>query len=348
MNKYGKYPLIAMVALAAALVSAEPYNNLFRIMLPKGDCRVMLPSSNEYVEAIKGKAYPFGTKVKCGQDSSAIILFTENDMVRMMADTDATITLSNGFSRVVGLEKGLVVTRIGANTTNGLVTISTPMGICSSIAGNCKVKLDEIPATKTEPATRRVELCAEAVSHMKFVSDHYIIPSIKNGFGAMVSSTLDGYYTTITDLLGDYTIFVNTGLDPDPAGVLEENQELQAIKMSAKSVLKLWRVFAPIGGRPIVSVFVTNPSGKGRESFAYAAGQSHLAASSDIFYEGVTNDIEEIPAPAGNDHASGNGQADAEEGEPMDFLEESAPAAEAGAPAAEPVSDDEGLYDFLY
>ena len=42
-----------------------------------------------------------------------------------------------------------------------------------------------------------VELTAESSSKMKFIGRQFIIPSLKNGFGARISSNADDSYTVV-------------------------------------------------------------------------------------------------------------------------------------------------------
>ena len=313
MQKLPKRALIAAAALVAVAASAEPYTRLFRIMNPQGSCLVRRPDggafqvgiqyperdSTAFEPAVKGKAYPFGTSVSCGPESSAILLFTDTDAVRLLADTDANVILEPSGSRVVDIKRGLAVTRIGANTTNDAVVIDTPLGRMSSLTGNCKVEISELPPTKTEPGRRVVELRAEPASNMKFVGPQYVIPILKNGFGARVVTTADDSYSVVTDLLGDYKVYVNTGVDPDPPGDPDaEDSPLTPIKMSTKSELRIWRRQAPVGGRTIVSVLATTPAGKGRESFAFAVGKASIAARSNVFMDTVTNELAQAAAKA--------------------------------------------------
>lgn len=357
-----KHISLFAIAIAVALAvngSAEPYNNLFRIMNPNGECLVKLPAEKGFKVAQKGKAYPYGTDVVCGPDSSLIVLFTETDAVRLMSSSTAKVFRREDGQRVVNLEKGLLVTRISPATTNDVVIIDTPIGSCSQIIGNCKVDLGQMRETEKGPLFDTVELRAEAMSKMKFVGDQFIIPLIKNNYGVKVTSSLDNSYTYITDLIGDYKVLVNTGLERDPEGAYEENEDLHSIKMSAKSVLKIWRKKAPLSDRIIAAVFATNPTGTGSETFAFAVGQSSIASQLNIFADAGTNapiaaldsDATQAVGDVGASDDAFGGEFAADDG----FgASEELPTDDGGAfgdeaaPAAEPVNDDAGLYDFLF
>ena len=80
----GLAPLMVAGSLAAA--SFEP---LFRVVTPKGSCEVLVPGTSGYVPAQKGKAYPYGTSIRCGENGSAVILLSAKDAVQLEANTAA-------------------------------------------------------------------------------------------------------------------------------------------------------------------------------------------------------------------------------------------------------------------
>lgn len=347
MSKLRKIAFLAIVALVSTMALAEPYNRLFRINHPDGDCQIKRPEMKTFEPAVNGKAYPFGTIVKCGENSSAVLLFTEMDAVRLLANSEVAIKIEDE-SRIVQLNKGLVVTRIGANTTNNLVFVDTPIGRCSSIVGDCKIALTSIPATKKSPALTTVELRAQPVSQLKFVGSQYIIPVIKNGYGAKISETASRNYTEIVDLLGDYSILVNSGLDPDPAGNIEENPFIQPIAMNAKSMLKIWRKKAPEGGRIIASGLATAPSGKGIESFAFAVGRPNIANRTNLLLQDAIEEEKAKEAADGKSTEEASEDAASEESTEDAFgAEISDDASTEGATEEVQKTGDEGLYDFL-
>ncbi|MBR0055870.1 MAG: hypothetical protein IJP66_00940, partial [Kiritimatiellae bacterium] len=340
--------LLAAAAMVAAASFAEPYTRLFRIHNPVGDCQVRRPGAANYEPAVRNKAYPFGTSVRCGAESSAVLLFSEADAVRLLSGAAATVDIEGGGegARVVSLHSGEALTRIGANTAEDYLVVDTPAGRARSLAGNCRISVSHVAATKAAPASTDVELRAEASSSMKFIGRQYIIPALRNGFGARISSAPDDSATVITDTLGDYTVLINTGNEPDPAGPYEDNAELGGIKLNTKAAIRLWREKAAVGGATVVAVLVTTPSGKGRESFAFAVGKADVAARSNVFIDTITNEmaIAEAAKAAGAAQGGEDDGAGLDQGGQEDF------GADGGdsAPAADDSGDDSGsMFDFL-
>lgn len=338
----------------AAAAFAEPYTRLFRIHNPIGDCRVKRPGATAFEPAERDKAYPFGTRVECGKDSSAVLLFSDADAVRLLDHSAAVVKLEDGeeASRVVAIESGTALTRVRPSTAENFIVVDTPAGRVRSMNGNCKIVVTGIAATRSEPAAYDVELRAEPASKMRFIGSQFIIPILKNGFGARVLSAADDSRTVVTDLLGDYGVLINTGLDRDPPEPYEENPSLNRINLSAKAAVSLWREKAPVGGATVVAVLATTPSGKGRESFAFAVGKADIAARSNVFIDTITNEMamaEAAMAAGGNgdDFAAtaGFGARQADDGF-GDFGGDDDAAKSAGGDS-QSTSDDDALFDFL-
>lgn len=354
-KKMKKTTLLAMAAMVAAVSLAEPYTRLFRVVNTQGDCRVRRPGAEAFEPVQRNKAYPFGSKVECGKDSSAVLLFSDTDAVRMLAETRAAVTIESKEgkdTRVVTLVRGSLLTRIGAGTAEDFVVIDTPAGRVRAITGNCKISMERTGASRHTPATVDVEFRAEPAGKMKLVGRQFIIPILTNGFGARVSSYEDDSYTVITDLLGDYGVFVNTGLEADPPEPYEENQNLNRIKMSTKAALRLWRQKAEIGDTTVVAVLATNSAGKGRESFAFAVGKADIAARSNVFIETLTNDLaaaEQAKAESAIDDAAQDGLQGAASDDFGDFSlspDAGAPA-DSGDSAGGDATSGDALFDFL-
>lgn len=301
--------LFAIVAMVAAVSFAEPYTRLFKVINSSGDCRIKRLGDAAFEAVQRNKAYPFGSRVVCGKDSSAVLLFSENDAVRLLENSAAEVSLgvAPAERRIVNLKRGTALTRIGVNTAEDFVVIDTPIGLVRSISGNCRISVAEIPATKTEPASVDVELHTESASKMRVIGHQYIIPVLKNGYGARINSRIDGSYTYVADTLGDYFVYVNTGLEADPPEPYEENPALNRLKFSTKAGLRLWREKAAVGGTTVVAVLATTPAGKGRESFAFAVGKADIAARSNVFMDTVTNEMAKAEIAAATATAQDDG-----------------------------------------
>ncbi len=325
--------------MAACTLSADNYNNLFRIMSPHGDCQIRRPGQEAFEPVLKGKAYPYGSILKCGKESDMVVSLSESDAVRILANSmvGADIDREHGDRRIVSLKHGDINVRLDVLNTNNSAIIETPVGRCVSMVGNAKMSLVSTPAENT------LEIRAEAACQIRLVGPQFVVPELKVGSAISISTAADYSQTRIRDILGDYRIFVNKGLelDPAPAAESEEGEVLLPVAMSAQSTVKIWREKAPVGGRLIVSVLATGPDGKGRESYAFAVGRNNVVTRSNVFDLPALPDVAETeaaPAAAAEDDSGIFGEPAAANG------------AAAAAPAAEAPAEkkDDSLDDFLF
>jgi hypothetical protein len=333
--------LVLAAAMVAGTVSADNFNNLFRVMSPRGDCQIRRLGQETFEPVIKGKAYQFGSLLKCGKDSEMVLSLSEKDAVAMTADSVVTAKLDreNGNRRIVSLMQGEIKARLDVLNTNASVIIDTPVGRCVSMVGNAKLKLTSTLGEDT------LDITAGASCQMRLVGPQFVIPELKVGYSISISSLTDNSQTRIRDVAGDYRIFVNKGLEFNPMpSESEEADVLLPVAMSAQSTVKIWREKAPVGGRLIVSVLATGPDGKGRESYAFAVGRNNVVTRSNVFGDAVP--ATDTPATATETADGAGADIFAEPTDAAGFEEAATPAAEETTTA--PAQQDNSLDDFLF
>ena len=331
--------LVLAAAMVAGTVSADNFNNLFRIMSPRGDCQIRRPGQEAFEPVIKGKAYQFGSVLRSGKDSEMVIALSEKDAVAMTADTVvfADIDHEDGNRRVVSLRQGEVRARLDVLNTNASVIIDSPVGRCVSMVGNAKIKVFSTPGENT------LEVTSGASCQVRLIGPQFVIPELKVGNSISISTLTDNSQTRIRDVAGDYRIFVNKGLEFNPMpSESEEADVLLPVAMSAQSTVKIWREKAPLGGRLIVSVLATGPDGKGRESYAFAVGRNNVVTRSNVFDLPAVGDDQ--PQEKTDDADNDGADIFAEPAEADGFGEAAAPAADE---TAAPAQQDTSLDDFL-
>ena len=339
MKKTLQICLVLVAAMVAGTVSADNFNNLFRIMSPRGDCQIQRPGQEAFEPVIKGKAYPYGSLLRCGKESEMIISLSEKDAIALMANSFAAAELDreDGDRRIFSLKQGEIKARLDVLNTNASVIIDSPVGRCVSMVGNAKLKVLSTPGENT------FEITAGPSCQVRLVGPQFVIPELKVGNSISISTLSDNSQTRIRDIAGDYRIFVNKGLELNPMpSESEESDILLPVDMSAQSMVKIWREKAPVGGRLIVSVLATGPDGKGRESYAFAVGRNNVVTRSNVFDTPAAGD-DATATPAAETTADNGADIF---GEPSDggFEDAAAPAAEE---ATAPAQQDNSLDDFL-
>lgn len=255
----------ALLAFAATVACAFGGDRLFQVIGCGGDCQVRKPGDEAFQAASKGRAYPFGTVVNTGKDGAATLQLSADDTVTLAADTSIAPQLEGEGEAahcVIDLGAGKVTVFTTAES-GALLSLRTPIADCSEMRGRSDISL-------STPTQHSYSFSAQAASggSITISGPQFKIPDLKAGYSVKIVTADDRSYTRILNTLGDYPVLIDNG-----------GAEPVAISTTTRSAIRIWREFAPIGHREIVSVFATGPDGKGRERFAFAVGQPLVAAA---------------------------------------------------------------------
>lgn len=266
---------LAPLMLAGSLAAA-PFEPLFRVVSPKGPCQARIPGATGFVPVQKGKAYPFGTAIQCGEKAGAVLVLSPEDALQIEAGTSLVLAEhpEDSSRKILRLLGGRVSTRLSSGNPEEALVIETPVASFSALAGTVKFGLAAAAdnfelAVQTDPS-----------STARVVGPQFIVPALKNGFGIRILTARDHSLTRLENLFGDYDILINKGTEEHAPELIDgvPNEDLLAVKTSTRAAVKIWRAHAPVGGRLIVSVLAIDSSGKSRETFAFAVGQPSIAS----------------------------------------------------------------------
>lgn len=253
---------VAGFATQACALPAQPFDVLFRVTEIRGTCQIRKPDAGAFEPAINGKAYPFGTRVRTGSDSRAVILLSPQDGLQLQPLCELTVQQpAEAANRLILLDSGKVVLSMREGLPEKAVTVETAVAACNSFVGRSEIQIvREKDALRMEVSTGNGSL--------RVVGPQFTIQKMKGGGAAHIVSSLDRSVTRITNAGGDYKVDIDNGTDAPIS-----------LDSSTKGTIRMWREHAPIGGKLVVSVFASSPDGKGKENFAYVLGQPLLTAS---------------------------------------------------------------------
>src|ERR1039458_6030872 len=100
--------LASEMCLFSSVSHAAPFEMLFKIDKITGDCAVQTPGSADFVNAANGNAYAYGTKIRTGRKSSAVIIFSDGNLCRVLANAMLTVTkdVKNEKLKSIALDAG--------------------------------------------------------------------------------------------------------------------------------------------------------------------------------------------------------------------------------------------------
>ncbi len=118
---------------------AVQFDPMFCLVNLRGDCSVKAPDGNQFVEATEGKAYPYGSKVVAGTNSSALIVLSEGNVCRIMDNTMVSVDQDrkNKNKRMIFLDTGKLEVEIDDDISKSgnclqivtVTSISEPAGL---------------------------------------------------------------------------------------------------------------------------------------------------------------------------------------------------------------------------
>jgi len=281
------------------------FEPLVRIMNIQGTCEANNPDVGNFVPAQNNKAYPLGTAFRTGANSSAILVFSSQETVQLLAASEAIAAApeKRPEGRIVRLVSGKIKTSLRDNLPEGCFGIVTPNA-------NCKNVVSRGDYTLTSDANTETFQAATITGSARIEGPQYQIPALRAANTANIQTALDHSFTRLTSVSGDFAIILQKGAE-DPVNYT----------MSPKAVVKIWRENAPVGGRPVISVLVVSPTGMARHRFAYAEGRPNVATGELIeSTEDEKDKTENLPVllttPAKKDEATGKKDEKENKGEP--------------------------------
>ncbi|MBP5319849.1 MAG: hypothetical protein J6334_02590 [Kiritimatiellae bacterium] len=275
------------------------FEPLVRIASIRGVCEVNNPDVKQFAPAVQNKAYPMGAAFRTG-DGTATLIFSMKDTLNLGTNTEVIVSActKNPDARVVRLLYGSFKTDLRDNLPDGAFNVITENANCLSLSGRGEylVQKDgelDILQVATITGSTRIE------------GPQYVIPALRAANTVNIQTSPGRSLSRLTSVYGDFGIELENGLE-----------EPQAYTMTPKSVVKIWREKAPVGGRTVVSVLAVNHVGTAQHRFAYVVGRPVLA----------TGDLVDPDRLA---------DAEAEDEKLQALLSDEKPAAEKGKPAAE-------------
>ncbi len=253
--------------LAAQQASVTP---LFQLNNVQGGCEVKRPDATAFEAAVNRRAYPFGTVVRTGPTGEAVVEFSS-------ASYDAPLTsiaLKNGSEAVVDRDAAALTNHIvrlvagethvfaDLETPERALTVETPDYAAFGFAGRAVIQVS--PAT-TNLITTRIGVVKGG---LKISGNQFSVERMRGGCALLIETAADRSLTRIIGETGETVLTLENGT--------EEPLQFAAYP---RSIIKIWREFAPVGGRLVVAVFAVGPDGKHPECYAFAVGQPGMVST---------------------------------------------------------------------
>jgi hypothetical protein len=255
--KLRRFRLVILSLLVAtigtnAFAGFEP---LFRVLKITGECSLKRPKELNFAPAEESKAYPYGTKLRTGMQSSLVVVFSEGNICRVLANADLTISEgpSNKKLKIIRLNEGEVEVELKEtfHSDGNALNVETATAICGAIG--CKFRVQ----STTEDALRIILVrCIEGM--IRIHGDNFSAAELDEGDWLSLLSPPDLSFLRLKTERGEFEITIK-----------DEDGEDNNVPTEAGTVLKIWQREVPGTRQLVVVAELTGPDGKLISTFTF-------------------------------------------------------------------------------
>jgi hypothetical protein len=209
MYRHGVLGLATAICLTLgmAAVQAGPLPKEFKLAKVFGDCSVTLPGGDQQI-AREGVSYPYGSTIKTGRKASLVVVLSEGNEVRVLAETTfvADQNAKNASEKTIRLREGRIQVRLDPkfHETNKF-TVETPSAICGAIGSDF-----DITTSGGTGANSTVVLCTDGAVSVAGLWPQWQT-TLDAGDGIAISTITGDTFMTIRATSGRFDIAYTGG-----------------------------------------------------------------------------------------------------------------------------------------
>jgi hypothetical protein len=132
------------VALASIASAQNVLDPAFRVVGVKGECQISIPGEGGFKPAEESKAYPYGSTIRTGARSSLMIIISEGNRVRVLANANLVMDENASDTKIknVRLNDGEVHVELNSTFHQGgnKLNVETATAICGAVGTEFLVK----------------------------------------------------------------------------------------------------------------------------------------------------------------------------------------------------------------
>jgi hypothetical protein len=248
-------PLFILCSVTAMVgsVAYAGFEPLFQITEITGDCSLQRPTENKFSPAEQSKAYPFGTKIVTGENSGLLVILSEGNTCRVMANGNLSIDESKIDKKLktIRLNNGEVEIELKENFQKGGygLNVETATAVCGAIG--CKFRV----ASKAEEDLR-VIIIRVLEGIIRVHGENFTVTSLDKDDWLSILSPSDRSFLRLKTMKGEFDVTI-------------KDQDLQDKNIPTKenTVLKIWQREVPETKQHIITMVLTAPNGQLVETF---------------------------------------------------------------------------------
>ncbi len=238
--------IAAFSAIAASAVTLDP---VFRLTQIQGACQVRRPDDSAFSPAEDGRAYPYGTRIRTGADSTAVIVMAEENTCRILANANLVLTEAETRThKRLLLDAGEVEIRLteGFHTNGNKLDVETATSIATPEGTHFRVAVQF-----QEDLLVVIIRCLDGSLRVYGRVFGFLIETLARDQWVSLISPSDHSFLRLKNLKGTYRVRI-----PEGDG-LE-----RVIETTEGVTLKIWQQEIPDSDMIAVSVAITDKDGR--------------------------------------------------------------------------------------
>lgn len=265
-------------AESAPAKAGKVFFPLMRCKRAEGKVMVLKPRTSDWVDAVEGRYYPFGSTIRVVAEGNAkpdvVFDFGEESSVVISSPAEfSTREVEIGApARVIELVKGRVELKFPRTLGEGLIKVVAPAFCCENIAGESIFDYSNV-----NDGDEAMIRCVTGTISLK--GSHYSIARMGAANQIRVRTTGDQLFTSIRGESGDCKVLLDQGIGTEKdfeTGETKEVPKTLEFSLSPQCSIKVFRAKSAIGGRMVVSTMTFDSTGRIVNRSAFAEGLSNV------------------------------------------------------------------------
>jgi len=255
---------VALATMASAQNILDP---AFRVIKVNGECEIGIPGQEGLLAAEESKAYPYGSTIRTGARSSLVIVLSEGNVVRVLANANLVMDESSSDSKIknVRLNDGEVEVELNADFHQGgnKLNVETATAVCGAVGTHFRV------ASRMEQDLRIV-IIRVIKGIVKAYGDKFEALELDANDWLSLLSPGDRSFLRLQNMKGEFNIRIK-----------DQTMNDKDIPTKEGNVLKIWQRLIPETNERVITFQLTAPDGSIIEEVVVTIGGGQDAAGAE-------------------------------------------------------------------
>jgi len=249
MMKSIRLGLVTLLTVAVGYM-ANAQGNLdpaFRVIKVNGDCQVGIAGTDGFVPAEESKAYPYGSTIRTGGRSSLVVVLSEGNVVRVLANADLVMDENARDSKIktVRLHDGEIEVELNKAFHRGgnKLNVETATAICGAVGTHFRV-------ASREEQDLRIVIIRVIQGVINVYGENFEVAELDTSDWLSLLSPGDRSFLRLKNMQGEFDIRIK-----------DQDMNDKNLPTQKGNVMKIWQRSVPGTNERVITAQLTDPTG---------------------------------------------------------------------------------------